>query len=365
MRGSASTRRPVTPTSRSNQTVSASNEVSRPPGNGHRPVNASCGRREYGRSSGSTSRSMTWKSCTCPSSRQPWPSQASRRLRFEEHDAGPIGTEAEVLEVPAVAHVREVGVEAEPVREVGPVHERRVPAVLARQVVAGQVVGVELAAAALRQIAEVRAGAEATTRKQEGRERQVVVRREVEVVGHAQLEAALVRVAERREQEAGLAGRPDGKRDHRRVEDRDALEVDADVATPALLRTLVDLDARSAQLPVRAAHRAGREAHAGEVQVALARHLELGGRAPRGPLRQLELGARELTRAQRIPAARAALQPQLRRTELDVALDLEAALGGVIGRRIGRDLPVALDDRHAARELRVALAGDLTIGGRF
>ena len=46
MRGMASARSPVTPVSRSNHTVSASNEASNPAGSGHNPVNATCGSRE-------------------------------------------------------------------------------------------------------------------------------------------------------------------------------------------------------------------------------------------------------------------------------------------------------------------------------
>ena len=280
-------------------------------------------------------------------------------VAVEESDARAVRAEPEILEVVGVAHVGEVRLKPQPVREIGAMPERRQPPVVAREVVARQVVVVELAAAALRQVAVVNADSEAAARKQERRERQVVVRREVVVIRHADLEAALVRVPERREQEAGLAQVADRKRDDRRIEDRDALEVHADIASLALLRALVDVDAGRPQLPVGVAGRAGREAHVAHLDLALVRHLELARGTARGTLRQLELGARELAGAECVPAAGPALQADFGRAILDVALDLEAPLRGVVGRRLGGHLAISLGDRDAARELGIALARHL------
>jgi hypothetical protein len=76
----------------------------------------------------------------------------------EEGDARAVGPEAEVLEVAAVARVRELGVDAQHVGDVRAMRERRKAAVVvAREVVAGQVVRSELPLAALGEVAVIEA----------------------------------------------------------------------------------------------------------------------------------------------------------------------------------------------------------------
>ena len=139
MRGKASARRPVTPSSRSNQTVSASNEARARRGSGQGPVNASCGRREYGRSADRRQvdgLEILHAAVEAPATAEP----GEMQVAVQERHAGAVGSEAEVLEIAAVARVGEVRVEAQPVGEVGAVRERREPAVRRREVVARQVV---------------------------------------------------------------------------------------------------------------------------------------------------------------------------------------------------------------------------------
>ena len=357
----ASARSPVTPVSRSNHTVSASKEASKPAGIGHRPVKATCGSREYGRSSG-IDRQVDHLEVLHPAVEPPAVAEPREvRLAIEEGDARAIRPEAEVLEIAAVARVREIRVEAQPIGDIGAVRERRQPPVTVGEVVARQVVRVDLAATPFGQVAILDADAEAAPRQQERRQRQVVIRREVEVVRHAELEAALVGVPERREQEAGLAPVPDRERDHGREEDRYAFEVDAHVSPLALLRLLVDLDLGSPQFPVRVAGGAGREADLRQPQRAVTAHLERIRRAARRPLRQLEFRAGELSRAERVPASGPAFQAQVGRAVLDGALDLEALLRRVVGGGIGGDLALALDDGHAAGEFCIAFARHLPL----
>jgi hypothetical protein len=287
----------------------------------------------------------------------PEPGQAQEAV--EVGDAGAIRSQPEILEVQPVARIGEVRVEAQPVGEVGAVRERAQPAIAARHVVARQEPVGDLAAAAPGQVAELGVDPCAAPREKERLQRHVVVRREVEVVGQADLEAALVRVAERREQEAGLARVADREGDDRRVQDRHALERHAHVAAAALLRTLVDVHGRGAQEPVAVAGRAGREADCLEREVAARRHHELARGAARRAQRELELGAGEASAAARVPGAAGALEPQSGRAVLDVAIDLEALRRGVEGRGLRRQRVVALAHRDSAGERGVALARDL------
>ena len=254
----------------------------------------------------------------------------------------PSGPEAEVLEITAVARVCEIRIEPQAVREIRLVRDRRQAAVAVGEVVAGEVIRADLSLAAFGQVAVIDAHAEAAAREEEGRQRQVVIGREVVVVRDADLEAALVGVAERREQEAGLARIADRERDHRGVEDRHALEVNPHIAALALLRLLVDLDAGRAHFPVGVAGRAGREADLRKLELACVVHFERLGRAARRALRQLEFRAGELARANRVPAAGAALQSQVRRAVFDIAFDLEASLRRIVSGGVGGYLAFAL-----------------------
>ena len=202
------------------------------------------------------------------------PEPGEMNMAIEERNARAVGTEPEIFEVVAVARIREFRVDSQAIGQVSPVRQCRQTSIAAREIVAGQVVGVELAAAALGQVTVFGAETETAPREQEWRQGQVVVRRKIEVIGNADLESALVGIAERRKQESGLACIAHRKGDHGRVEDRDSLEVDPDVAARALLRFLVDVDRRGPQLPVGIARRAGREAHFLELELAVRGHLQ-------------------------------------------------------------------------------------------
>jgi hypothetical protein len=103
-----------------------------------------------------------------------------------------------------------------------------------------QVAAVDAPAAAFGEVAEIAAELDATVAEQAWFQRRVIVGRQVEVIGNAELEAIAAGRADAREQEPRLAGVTRGKGNVRGVQQRNALEVEAYVATGALLSLAVD-----------------------------------------------------------------------------------------------------------------------------
>ena len=95
-------------------------------------------------------------------------------MAIEECNARAVGTEPEIFEVVAVARIREFCVNSQAIGQVSPVRQCRQTSIAAREIVAGQVVGIELAAASLGQVTVFGAEAEAAPREQEWRQGQVV-----------------------------------------------------------------------------------------------------------------------------------------------------------------------------------------------
>src|SRR5690606_9769046 len=94
-----------------------------------------------------------------------------------------------------------------------------------------------------------------------GHQRQVVVGRQVEVVGQLEVDAAVVGPADGGQKEARLAPVVDGELAPRYVEQGHAEEVEGGTAGGADALLLVDVDAAGSQLPVRVIDVAGGKAH--------------------------------------------------------------------------------------------------------
>jgi hypothetical protein len=188
---------------------------------------------------------------------------------------------------------------------------------------------------------------ETAPRQQLRRQSQVVVRRQVEVIGNAQFESALVRGSERREQEPGLARVTDREGDQRRIENRHAFQFDTDITALPLLAALIDVDRGSMQEPVVGADRAGGEADLPQLYFTGRGQAEHCSGAARRTFRQLEFGAGELTAACRVPVAAFALQAQVGGAVLDIALDVEALSRCLVGCRVGTQPAIAPFDDDA------------------
>ncbi len=121
------------------------------------------------------------------------------RAAFQESYAGLLRSHGEALEVIGVAYAGDVRIKTQAMLDVGDVGVAHIAAIVVLLLVVGQKCRVELAMRTRRQITEILRQLHAARRQQAGRDGQVVVRREVEVVGHFCIEAVAAGVAEARE----------------------------------------------------------------------------------------------------------------------------------------------------------------------
>ena len=154
-------------------------------------------------------------------------------------------------------------------------------AIAVAQLVIGQVHRLDAAALVGPEITKLRVELEAAVAEDAGSERQVIVGREVEVVGCREFDTAAVGHAEIGKQESRFALRTQRKRDPRRVEDRNPLEVQADVAAGAIAIGDIKVDIVRREHPVLVAHGTGRVLDLVERDLAFDVDGDLTGRAPR------------------------------------------------------------------------------------
>ena len=192
---------------------------------------------------------------------------------------------------------------------------------LAGLAVVGQDLHVGLAAVlpglAAEQVAELGAELQPALAHHARRHRQVVVRREVEVVGQRELEPARARRARGRHEEAALALVVEREVDPRRVEDRRAEEAHGRVARGADLPVGVEIELAGLEVPVLARRDAGRVAPVGDVVA-------------------VGTGEHDLRRV----AARAGV------ADLELRLDEDAGLRRAVEHDLGADDPVVALAQH-------------------
>jgi hypothetical protein len=146
-------------------------------------------------------------------------------------------------------------------------------------------------------VSELAAQLPAARRQETGGQRRVVVRGEIQVVGHFQLETVVSGMAEAREQEAALAFVAHGKGDVGRVENGHVLEAHGHVARSPFLRLGVDVERGGLQHPVLVADRAGGIAHIGQRQFAVRKNVDVRREAATVSVHELEVRLVEVRRA--------------------------------------------------------------------
>ena len=245
----------------------------------------------------------------------------------------------QVREVLVVGHLVEVQVAGEPGCQLLVVAPRIEPARGVGLAVVGQDLGVGLALDRLRrveQVAELTADLQAALGHDPRRDRRVVVRREVEVVGQRDVEAARARLPDDRYQEARLALAGQRELDPGRVEDRHAHEVESRIVGDADLLPGVDLDRLAAQEPVLARRDARRHAGLQDVVAVGADEGEAIGIAAHTDLAHREARVLEIAGlgVALVPHLRAG-DPVVALPQRHVALAVDLLRGEVVGEPVG------------------------------
>jgi hypothetical protein len=273
---------------------------------------------------------------------------------------------AEVLEVAIVRHGVDVRAHVPLRAEAAVVPEAERAAVVAGAVVVRQPGAGDLAAVVGSKITELARDHRAALGEQARRHGQVVVRCEVDVVGRGDVDAAVLRTADAREQEAGATSLVDRETRIRQVQDRHRPESQRRVACGADAFGLVEVDARGAQLPAGRARIAGRVDHAIE-HAGLALHHRPVGATVAACLEQLvaHLLQRIAVLAQFALGARGT-QQQAAVLVVDVAFGLVAIGLRVVAQRVGGDVLVgALDLDRALERVDLAITDVEPLGTEF
>ena len=128
--------------------------------------------------------------------------------------------------------------------------------------IAVQIIELELPFAAWRQVAEVGIELQPAQCHVARLQRQIVVRRKIEIVRHRYIETGAIPLRELRRQKTALALVVDRKRQPRRVEYRHALELEPHA--PRRTEAFIDIERHLVghELPIGVVHRTGRKAHA-------------------------------------------------------------------------------------------------------
>ena len=167
-----------------------------------------------------------------------------RLLRRHRNAVGEVG------EVGRVRHAVVVEIAVEPWLELLVVLPRECPARRVRDTIVGQDFRDDLAHGRLEQVAALAAEHQAALGHHPRRECRVVIRREVEVVGRGELEAADLRRAGDRRQESGLAFVGQRKLQPRRREHRRVQKEDPGAMRGADRAQAVDLDFVTDEIPI-------------------------------------------------------------------------------------------------------------------
>jgi hypothetical protein len=200
----------------------------------------------------------------------------------------------EVFEIVVVAHGLGIHGEAEVPRQFGNVVELQTIPGVRCEVVFGQIVHIERAVLALRQIARLTREIDAAPAVVHRFEREVERGSDVPVVGNRKLHAAAGGVAEAREEKAALALVAQREGQPGQIEQGHALEIHARRTPGADALLGVERDAPGTNLPCFVIFRAGREFHVIELDDAGWRHMHGARLAARRALAQLELGGGEI-----------------------------------------------------------------------
>ena len=292
---------------------------------------------------------MVWKFCACARIRQNVVVVLELGLPLQERDAGLVGADGEIAEVIAVADARDVGVEAQPGRKVGlvgDVQEGAVVVIVDR--IVRQEILLDLAARVGRQEAEFPAELHAAPRQHAGRQRRVVVGRNIEVVRHVQLVAVVAGMPEARKQQAALARVAHRKGDIGRIEDRHVLEPHDHVVSDALLGVGVELDRGCLQHPVLVARRTARVARLLQAHRAVGMHLELLGEAAAVAIEDVKICLVEIGASEHIVSAGVAGDAELRILEVHRSLDRHLAGLLIVGDAVRGDRAQVLMDLHVS-----------------
>ena len=211
----------------------------------------------------------------------------------------------------------------------------------------------------LAQIAELTAQLYAARRQETGRECEVVVRREIEVVGYLQLEAVASRMTEAREQQSALAFIADGKGDIGRVENGHVLDAHGHTVRGAFLCLGIDVERRGLQHPVLVADRTRGVAHLAQRQLAVRQYVDVFRIAAAVAVHELKVRAVEIGRAIDVVAAGVAADAQFRILEIHAAFDGNVARLVVVGHRIRGHAARVLANLDATVQHGIAVGVDL------
>ena len=131
-------------------------------------------------------------------------------------------------------------------------------------------------------------------RQKTGRECEVVVRSEIEIVRNLELEAVASGMTEAREQQTTLTLVTQRKRNIRRVKNRHAFETHDHAACDAFFSLGVEVDRGRLQHPILVAHRARGVAHLGQDHIAIGMRIDVFGEPSSVAVQELEVGLVEI-----------------------------------------------------------------------
>ncbi len=207
-------------------------------------------------------------------------------------------------------------------------------------------------------IAKLRAQLYAAIRQQLRSCGEIVVRREIEIVGHREFDAAARRVTASRKEKSGLALGADRKGNYRRIENRNALEVEPHVASDAAVFDGVEVDAPRVQHPVVIADRAGGECNVLQLRARVLGDVNTVGDTPRRARRQLECGLAKGCALDGIEVAGDSMHMNRAVPVVDFTVHGEVTARLVILDVLGAHFPAGLAQDHAALERCVSRARD-------
>ncbi len=238
--------------------------------------------------------------------------------------------------------------------------ELHVPARAVRFVVVRQVLEGERTVARGQQVAKVIAQLQPALAHVARVERQVIVRREVQVVRDRNVETRAIALADRRCQEAAFAFVVQREGEVRGVQDRHALERELHAVRRADAAVDVEVDVARMQLPRRVLRGACREQHLYQRHLAAAGNQDFVRRASRGAFRDVEARALDANGlCLGVDLGVFAVHGEVRSVEAHAAehLDVAVLVGGVLG----RDRAVAILDLDLAGELRLLVVADVDV----
>ena len=235
---------------------------------------------------------------------------------------------------------------------------------LAIAVIGTEPAEVDFAALGRAEIAELAAEHGAAVADEPRRDRGVVVRREIQVIRQDQVVAGVVRIAERRHQQAAGPAVVDREARIRQVHHRHVAQPQGDLAGAADAGFLVQVDAAGAQLPVRIVRIATGERGRGQ-RAGLAVGRERGGVGPTvaAAVAQLEAHVGEFAVAFLEPGRACRTRQHARCLEAHRAGAVHTAFGSVVVEAVAPQPLVGAVHDHVAVESILVLAEHLHRAG--